>query len=69
MDPTCATPDEDYRVALIQWKTIGMVVESGQWLYKSNSDKDRRVPGIVLFNQCSKIPRERRPEWWAAAMM
>ena len=63
MGQTLASPDEKYSAAFTQWKTAGMLEDSGC--------TDHIVANIdasfdfVPFNQWSEIPKETLSEWWA----
>ena len=66
MGPTLASPDEENWAALTQWKTAGMLVDSGSTDHiVTNIDA---FLDLVPIQSVVKNPTEMLPEWWAEAL-
>ena len=66
MCPTLASPDEEYWAALTQWKTAGMLVDSG-----CTDHIVTNVDAFLYFVHIQSVvrnPNGEVPEWWAEAV-
>ena len=61
MGPTLASPDEEYWAALTQWKTAGVLVDSG--FIDHIVTNTHAFLDTVPYNQWSAITTEKLPMW------